>query len=95
MYLISNLRQQRSSKILFIGVVHNKAEDKSHTNNTHIPFFSYLIIGATSSKHNASTNHNKQLIPAADLNNKPITYTTRVLLLQAPIQLMATFLLYR
>ena len=56
--------------------------------------FSYLIIGAICSKHNGDTNHNKQLIPAAELNNKTITHTTRVLFLQAPGQLMPTFLLY-
>ena len=81
-------------KIPFIGVASNKAEHKPHTNNMHIPFFSYLIIGATSSKRNEGTNHNKQLTPVAELNNKPITDTTRVLLLRAPSQLIATFLLY-
>ena len=70
----------------FIGVASKKAEDKSHTNNTHIPFFSYLIIGATITKHNGGTTHNKQLTPAAKLNNKPITHTTRVLLPQLPGQ---------
>ena len=55
-----------------MGVTSNKAEDKSNTNNTHIPFFSYLIIGATITKHNGGTNHNKQLTPAAELNNKPV-----------------------
>ena len=80
--------------MIFIGVASNKAEDKSHTNNAHIPF-SYLIIGATSSKHNEGTNHSKQLTPAAELNNVPITQTSRVLLLQDPSQLMATFLLHQ
>ena len=72
----------------------NKAEYKSHTNKTHIPFL-YLIIGTTSSKCNGGTNHNKQLILAAELNNKPSTHTTRVLVLQAPSQLMASLLLYQ
>ena len=46
-------------------------------NNTDIPFFSYLIRG-TYSKRNGGSTHNKQLIPAAELNNKQIIQTTTI-----------------
>ena len=71
---MQNNTEQKSS--FFIGVASKKAEDKSRTNNTHIPFFSYLIIQAIITKHNGGTPHNKQLTPDAELNNKPIAHTT-------------------
>ena len=57
----------------------------NHIRITRISFFSYLIIGATSSKHNGATNHT-QLTPTAELNDKPITHKTKSIVTTRPHQ---------
>ena len=40
------------TSVFSIGAARNNAENRLHTNNTRFSFFSYLIIGTTSSKDN-------------------------------------------
>ena len=52
MYLIAAANNNMDLiSALSIGIANNNTEDKLQTNDTHLSSFSYLVIGATSSKY--------------------------------------------